>query len=243
MAILLDGHLFSIMKVTIIIPALNEEQSIALVLNELKFDFIHKVIVVNNGSTDNTALVAKESGAVVIDEPQRGYGKACMTGIEEALKDRPDYIAFLDADYSDNPKNLVDLFKKALDGFDLVVGSRVIRKDASKALLPQARFGNWLATNLMFLFFGGTKFTDLGPFRIIRTSTLKKLQMQDQDFGWTVEMQAKALIHKINSAEIAVDYKDRIGKSKISGTVKGSVLAGNKILQTIFKLYLKKLMN
>lgn len=238
---MLDGQ-SSNMKVSIIIPALNEEQSIGLVLKELDFDFIKQIIVVDNGSTDNTANIAKDCGATVIAEPKKGYGKACLTGIELALENKPEFIAFIDADYSDNPKNLIELYNKAIEGFDLVVGSRVIKKEASKALLPQARFGNWLATNLMSILFGGTKFSDLGPLRIIKTEALKKIQMQDEDFGWTVEMQAKALIHKINCAEIAVDYKDRIGQSKISGTLKGSVLAGHKILKTIFKLYFKKLM-
>lgn len=231
------------MKVTIIIPALNEEESIPFVLKGLNQSFIHKVIVVDNGSTDNTSIIAKQFGATVIYEPQKGYGKACLRGIEEAIKDKVDFIAFVDADFSDNPDNLNQLYEKVLKGYDLVIGSRVLKQDAARALLPQARFGNWLATNLMKLFFGGIQFSDLGPFRIIKTESLIQLNMIDENFGWTVEMQSKALLHKFKCAEIAVDYKPRIGTSKISGTIKGSILAGNKILQTIFLLYLKKLMN
>ena len=228
------------MDVVVVIPALNEECSIGKVLAELKAEFIKAIVVADNGSTDNTAQVASSYGAHVVFEPQRGYGKACLTGLETAYEYQSEYIAFIDADYSDNPKNIYDLYSKLQEGYDFVVGSRMISKVSRKALLPQAKFGNWLATNLMYHFFGGTRYTDLGPFRVIKTSALKSLLMQDQNFGWTIEMQVKATLKKINSVEIPVDYKPRIGKSKISGTLKGSFLAGYIILKTIFVLYIKK---
>lgn len=225
----------------VVIPAFNEELSIAQVLHDIPKENVRQIIVVNNNSTDNTAKIAQENGALVLLETQQGYGKACLTGIAKAMESNPESIAFLDADYSDNPKELTDLLDELSRGKDLVIGSRTLGKAEPGALLPQAIFGNWLSTRLMRLCFGGYPFTDLGPFRVIKTEALTRLQMKDEDFGWTVEMQAKALIHNLKCSEISVSYKKRIGVSKITGTIKGTFLAGYKILGTIGYLYFKNL--
>ncbi|MCO4793764.1 MAG: glycosyltransferase family 2 protein [Bacteriovoracaceae bacterium] len=230
-------------KCVVVIPAYNEENSIEFVLKNIPKDIVSDVIVVNNNSTDNTPHIAKTNGAIVIDEIRRGYGQACLTGIERAFELSPDIIAFLDADFSDNPEDLRALINELNKGCDLVIGSRVLGGAENGALLPQAIFGNWLATRLMRWFFGGYPFTDLGPFRVIRADALKHLKMNDRDFGWTVEMQAKALISKMSCSEISVHYKKRIGISKITGTLKGTFLAGYKILGTIGYLYLKNIFN
>jgi glycosyltransferase involved in cell wall biosynthesis len=232
----------NIKNCVLIIPVYNEEKSIGKVLQEIPREELIEIIVVNNNSTDNTVTVAKSHGAVVVNEMKMGYGQACLTGIEHALKLNPSVIAFIDGDYSDNPSELKSLLEKIREGHELVIGSRVLGKAEKGALLPQAIFGNWLATRLMTLVFSGFKFTDLGPFRAITTSALRKLAMSDTDFGWTVEMQSKALIYDLSCAEISVSYKKRIGVSKITGTVKGTILAGYKILSTIFYLYLKSLL-
>ena len=223
----------------LIIPAYNEEASISFVLDELPRERLLEVIVVNNKSTDKTAEVATKHGAKVILEETMGYGQACLTGIELAHSYRPKIIAFIDGDYSDFPCELTKILDEVDSGFDLVIGSRTRGKAEPGALLPQAVFGNWLATSLMGLFFKGPSFTDLGPFRAIKTEALKKIQMKDRDFGWTVEMQVKALIHGLNCTEISVGYKKRIGVSKITGTLKGTVKAGYKILGLIFYLRLR----
>ncbi len=223
----------------IIIPAFNEEASIVFVLKNLPRERLLEVIVVNNQSTDQTKKKALAYGALVIDEPQQGYGKACLKGIEKAYQYKPVNIAFIDADFSDNPSELELLLEELDKGYDLVIGSRTRGKAQPGSLLPQAIFGNWLATSLMRLFFGGHAFTDLGPFRIIKTKSLKTLKMVDKDFGWTVEMQAKALIQGLKCSEISVSYKQRIGVSKITGTLEGTLKAGYKILMTLFILWLK----
>lgn len=222
----------------VVIPAFNEEASISYVLDELPKERILEVIVVNNNSSDNTADIAAKHGAKVIFEERMGYGQACLTGIELAYSYNPKIIAFIDADFSDFPHELPLLLEQVDDGADLVIGSRTRGKAEDGALLPQAIFGNWLATTLMKIFFSGYKFTDLGPFRAIKTDKLKQIQMKDTNFGWTVEMQVKALIHKLKCSEISVGYKKRIGVSKITGTLKGTVKAGYKILGTIFWLWL-----
>jgi len=219
----------------IIIPALNEDQSIGLVLRDIPRDRIQKIIVVDNASTDNTAKIARENGALVVKEGQKGYGMACLKGIETAKKYNPQNIIFIDADYSDNPKEIPLFFKELDKGADLVIGSRTLGKAEKGALLPQAIFGNWLATNLLYLFYRGIKFSDLGPFRAIKWDKLLLLNMEDQDFGWTIEMQLKALLHHLDCREISVSYKKRIGVSKITGTLKGTFSAGSKILYIIFK--------
>jgi len=221
----------------IIIPAYNEEASIALVLKDIPRDRIIEIILVDNASTDNTASIAQKNGAMVISCSQRGYGIACLSGIKKAYALNPANIVFLDADYSDHPQELPLLLDKIDCGYDLVIGSRTLGKSQKGALLPQAIFGNWLATNLMSLLLQGLKFSDLGPFRAIKTQALKQLKMQDQDFGWTIEMQAKALLQKLRCCEVSVSYRKRIGVSKITGTLKGTIAAGYKILKTLFTLW------
>lgn len=223
----------------VVIPAFNEEESIGLVLDGLPKERLLDIIVVNNNSTDKTAEMAIHHGAKVIFEERMGYGQACLTGIAQAMTYDPSIIAFIDADFSDFPEELPLLLSEIDSGADMVIGSRTRGKAEPGALLPQAIFGNWLATFLMSLFFTGLKFTDLGPFRAIRTNKLTELQMADTNFGWTVEMQVKALIHKLNCSEVSVGYKKRIGVSKITGTIKGTFKAGYKILGTIFWLKLR----
>jgi len=222
----------------IIIPAFNEDQSIGLVLKDIPRERVQEIIVVDNASTDTTANIARVYGALVVKENQKGYGAACLKGIETAKKYNPSNIIFIDADYSDNPKEMPLLLEKLDEGADLVIGSRTLGKAEKGSLLPQAIFGNWLATNLLYLFYRGKKFSDLGPFRAIKWEKLLLINMEDQDFGWTVEMQLKALIHNLECREVSVSYKKRIGVSKITGTIKGTFLAGTKILFIIFKFLL-----
>lgn len=213
-----------------VIPALNEAASIGQVLDEIP-GWVDMVLVADNGSTDGTAAVAAEHGARVIDAPRRGYGAACLAGI--AALDAPDIVVFLDADHSDHPEEMAALVDPIIDGgADLVIGSRVLGKHEPGALTPQARFGNWLATRLLRLFWG-VSYTDLGPFRAIRYRTLLELGMADPDYGWTVEMQVKAALHGVPSREAPVSYRKRVGVSKISGTVRGVIGASYKILGTI----------
>jgi glycosyltransferase involved in cell wall biosynthesis len=221
------------LKVSVIIPAFNEESSIGLVLNDLPRDSLHEIIVVDNGSTDNTANVAREAGARVVDEKRKGYGAACLRGIAEL--NQPDIVVFLDGDYSDYPEEIIDLIQPILNGEkDFVVGSRMILPESRLALLPQARYGNRLAVFLMWIFFKH-RYTDLGPFRAICHESLIKIGMQDQNFGWTVEMQIKAVKNRLRICEIPVRYRERVGVSKITGTVSGTLKAGTKIIYTIFK--------
>ena len=220
-------------KISVIIPAFNEEQSLPLVLNDLPKERLHQIIVVNNRSTDRTAEAASENGATVISERRRGYGRACLAGM--AALDNPDIVVFLDGDYSDYPEEIDALTAPILAGkADFVLGSRMILPQSRKALLPQARYGNQLAVFLIRLFFGH-QFTDLGPFRAIRQESLRNIGMRDKDFGWTVEMQIKAVQHGLSILEIPVRYRTRIGVSKITGTVSGTLKAGTKIIYTIFK--------
>jgi glycosyltransferase involved in cell wall biosynthesis len=220
-------------KVSVIIPAFNEESSIGLVLNDLPADTLHEIIVVDNASTDNTANVARKSGARVVEEKQKGYGSACLRGIAEL--NQPDIVVFLDGDYSDYPEEITELIQPILRGEqDFVLGSRMILPESSSALLPQARYGNRLAVFLMRIFFHH-RYTDLGPFRAIRYESLKQIGMQDENFGWTVEMQIKAVKKRLRILEIPVRYRERVGVSKITGTVSGTLKAGTKIIYTIFK--------
>ena len=223
-------------RISIIIPAFNEESSIGLVLDALPQDKIHEIIVVNNNSTDDTARVATEHGARVVEEPQKGYGSACLKGISEL--NAPDIVVFLDGDFSDFPEEIVELVSPIEKGdADFVLGSRMILTESRRALLPQARYGNRLAVFLIKLFFNYS-FTDLGPFRAIRYSSLMAIGMQDIDFGWTVEMQIKAVKNGLRIQELPVKYRERIGVSKITGTVSGTFKAGTKIIYTIFKYLL-----
>ena len=223
-------------RISIIIPAYNEESSIGLVLDALPQEKLHEIIVVDNGSTDATARVAQEHGARVVKEPRKGYGSACLKGIDEL--DAPDIVVFIDGDFSDFPEEIVFLIRPIETGEkDFVLGSRMILPKSQSALLPQARYGNRLAVFLIKLFFKH-EFTDLGPFRAIRYSSLMSIGMKDMDFGWTVEMQIKAVRNGLRIREVPVNYRKRVGISKISGTVLGTFRAGTKIIYTIFKYLL-----
>ena len=223
-------------RISIIIPAYNEESSIGLVLDALPQEKIHEIIVVDNGSTDATARVAQEHGARVVKEPRKGYGSACLKGIDEL--DAPDIVVFIDGDFSDFPEEIVLLIRPIETGEkDFVLGSRMILPKSQLALLPQARYGNRLAVFLIKLFFKH-EFTDLGPFRAIRYSSLMSIGMKDMDFGWTVEMQIKAVRNGLRIREVPVNYRKRVGISKITGTILGTFRAGTKIIYTIFKYLL-----
>lgn len=196
------------------------------------------IIVANNNSTDSTGAVAAAAGATVVDQPLSGYGNACLKGMEWVAKQStlPDIIVYLDGDYSDYPEQIVDLVQPIESGnYDLVIGSRAMGTMEKGAMMPQQIFGNWLATNLIKIIYG-YEFTDLGPFRAVRYDRLMDIDMQDKTFGWTVEMQVKAAKMKLKCLEVPVKYRVRIGVSKVSGTIKGTILAGHKILWTIFKL-------
>ncbi|MCB0552391.1 MAG: glycosyltransferase family 2 protein [Phaeodactylibacter sp.] len=226
--------------IDVLIPAFNEEKSVGLVLMDMPWKAVREVVVCNNASTDNTARVAQAAGATVVHQERKGYGSACLKGIEYLLQkpasEKPDIVVFLDADYSDYPEELPDLVKPLIEeNYDLVIGSRTIGRRERGAMMPQQLFGNWLATNLIRLFYN-YHFTDLGPFRAIKFDKLLALNMQDKDFGWTVEMQVKAAKNKYRCIEVPVRYRIRVGRSKVSGTARGTILAGYKILWTIFKL-------
>ncbi len=223
--------------IDVIIPAFNEEESVGLVVNDIPKDFVRDIIVVNNNSTDNTVESASKAGAIVIDEPRMGYGSACLKGMEKVKENTtpPDIVVFIDADYSDYPEEIVKLAKPIInDNVDMVIGSRAIGEKESGSMMPQQIFGNWLATTLIKLLYN-KKFTDLGPFRAIKWSKLLEIQMCDTNFGWTVEMQVKAAKNNLTFAEVPVSYRKRIGVSKITGTINGTVMAGYKIITTIFK--------
>ena len=231
--------------IKVIIPAYNEQDSIVHVINDIP-SLVSEVIVISNNSTDNTEINAKNAGATVLTEDRKGYGYACLKGMEyiasSSIKNpnnKPDIIVFLDGDYSDYPEQLTELIAPIInDDIDFVIGARVQRLREKGSMTPQQVFGNWLATFLMKLFFGAT-FTDLGPFRAIKYNKLLALNMEDKTYGWTVEMQLKALKQKLSYTEIPIEYRNRIGVSKVSGTVKGSILAGIKILGWIFKYSFK----
>jgi glycosyltransferase involved in cell wall biosynthesis len=220
-------------KITTIIPALNEAQSIGLVLADLP-SFIDCVIVCDNGSSDRTVEIAKSAGAVVVHEAQKGYGAACLRAIE-AVDDDTDILLFIDGDYSDYPAEAEQILQPIVDNrFDMVVGSRMLTRSEHHALPPAAAFGNWLTSNLIRLFWG-VRFTDIGPFRAIRFGAYQSLGMADRNFGWTTEMQVKAVKLGLKCCEVPVSYRPRIGKSKISGTISGSVRAGIKFLWIILR--------
>ncbi|MBK9735612.1 MAG: glycosyltransferase family 2 protein [Saprospiraceae bacterium] len=224
--------------IDIIIPVFNEEDSIQKVISEIPKDLVRNIIVCNNGSSDNTGQVAEKNGAIVVFEPIKGYGNACLKGMDYVshLDKKPDIIVFLDGDYSDYPEDMTELVDKIiLDNNDMVIGSRALGTLEAGAMMPQQIFGNWLATLLIKCIYN-YNFTDLGPFRAIKYIKLMEMQMSDKTFGWTVEMQVKAAKMHMQTAEITVRYRKRIGKSKVSGTIKGTILAGHKILWTIFKL-------
>ncbi len=227
-------------KISVIIPAYNEANSIGKVIKEIPSS-VSEIIVVNNNSSDNTVINAKKAGATVLTETRKGYGYACLKGIDYIAKKsiKPDIIVFIDGDYSDYPEELTKIVKPIIeDNLDFVVGARIKKFREKGSMTPQQVYGNKLATMLMKVLFNA-KFTDLGPFRAIKYNKLISLKMEDKTYGWTVEMQLKALKNKLVYTEIPVHYKKRIGISKVSGTVKGTIFASIKILGWIFKYSFK----
>lgn len=223
-------------RIDVVIPALNEETSLPLVLAALPRPPVRRVVVADNGSQDGTARVAREGGAVVVPAERRGYGSACLAGLDWLRRnDPPDVVVFVDADFSDHPDELPRLIAPILkDEADLVIGSRVLGNRERGALLPQARAGNLVACLLIRLLYRH-RFTDLGPFRAIRWDALERLAMADPNFGWTAEMQVKALRHHLRATEVPVSYRKRVGVSKITGTLSGTLRAGYKILWTVLR--------
>jgi len=223
-------------EVAIIIPVLNEEEAIVKVLEDLPEHRCQLVLVVDNGSLDKSMKVARKAGAKVLFEPQKGYGRACLKGLKWLKENdiKPQIVVFMDGDYSDFPAEIELLLEPLLSrNFDFVLGSRTIKKKSRQALTPQARFGNLLATRLIDLVWGFS-YSDLGPFRALDYRLLKSLKMDDKTYGWTVQMQIRALQAQARILEIPVSYRYRMGQSKISGTIKGTILAGYKILSTIW---------
>ena len=228
-------------RVSVIIPAHNEVRAIGLVLTEIPPGLAQEVVVVDNNSTDDTGAVARAHGATVVREPRPGYGHACLAGMAHVFgrpaSEWPDIVVFLDGDHSDYPTQMPELLAPLLAGAaDMVIGSRALGERERGALLPQQRFGNWLATRLLRLRYGG-RFTDLGPFRAIFAPALLGLGMEDKTYGWTVEMQIKAARQGLRTVEVPVRYRRRIGTSKVSGTVRGTLGAGYKILWTIYRYW------
>lgn len=227
------------LRVMVVIPAFNEARSIGLVVGDLPKDRVEEVVVVNNASTDETEANARAAGATVLREERKGYGWACLRGIAYAREVWPDVLVFLDGDYSDHPEEIVRLLEPIERGeADFVIGSRMLGEREPGAMLPQALFGNRLACGLMRLIWGA-RYTDLGPFRAIQFSALLALGMQDTTYGWTVEMQIKAVRAGLRYTEVPVSYRRRVGVSKITGTLTGTVKASYKILWMIGKYALK----
>jgi glycosyltransferase involved in cell wall biosynthesis len=228
--------MFNAHTVAVIIPAFNEADAIGKVIGDIP-GFVDTIIVADNNSTDDTAAIAASLGAVVVHEPEAGYGAACLKGISAAADHQ--ILVFMDGDYADRGEDMHRLIEPiASNQQDLVIGSRTLGEAERGALTPQQRWGNWLACRLIWLFWG-KRYTDLGPYRAISAQALAVIDMQDRAFGWTVEMQLKAILFKLRSAEVPVSYHKRIGVSKISGTIRGTLLAGHAILGTIFKTALR----
>jgi len=223
--------------IRVIIPAFNEQNAVGLVIDEIPKDLISEIIIVDNGSTDDTFEQAKSRGATTLKEPKRGYGNACLKGMTHiaSSKTQPDVVVFLDGDHSDYPEQMQALIQPILDDkADMVIGSRALGQKEKGSMTIQQVFGNWLATRLIKLLYG-VKYTDLGPFRAIKYASLLTIDMEDRTYGWTVEMQLKAARLNLRTVDVPVDYRQRIGVSKVSGTVKGTIGAGYKIIYTIFK--------
>ena len=223
----------------IIIPAFNEQNSVGKVVNEIPKSLVKskRILVIDNNSSDKTRNVAEKEGATVLEEKRQGYGYACLKGLEyiKSKKRKPDFVVFIDADYSDYPEELPKVIGPILAGkADLVIGSRALGVKQKGSMTPQQILGNWLATKLIKIFYG-VKYTDLGPFRAIKYDALLQMNMSDKTYGWTVEMQLKAAKMKMKITEVPVNYRKRIGVSKVSGTVKGTLMAGYKIISWIFK--------
>lgn len=224
-------------KIVVIIPAFNEENSVRNVIRDIPKNIVSEIIVVNNNSNDDTRKNAIAEGAIVLDETRQGYGFACLKGMEylKSRSEQPDIVVFLDADYSDYPEEMKELLMPIIENdYDFVIGSRALGNRENGSMTPQQIFGNRLATTLLQLLYG-IKYSDLGPFRAIKYAQLIALNMQDTTYGWTVEMQLKAAKQNLKICEIPVRYRKRIGFSKISGKVKGTLMAGYKIIVTIFK--------
>ena len=220
------------MKVSVVIPVFNERDSLPLVVRDIPRHLVSEIVVVDNGSTDDTALVASGLPVRIVRESRRGYGSACLAGVAALEASPPDVVVFLDGDYSDHPEEMTLLLDAVERGADPVIGSRALGTRERGALLPQARFGNRLACSLIRILYGH-RYTDLGPFRAIRWEAYRRLAMADTTFGWTCEMQVKAVRERLRIAEVPVSYRRRVGVSKITGTVSGTLKAGWKILWTI----------
>ncbi|HDH05160.1 MAG TPA: glycosyltransferase family 2 protein [Nitrospirae bacterium] len=221
-------------KIAVIIPALNEEKTLSAVLDDIPGDLVDEVVVVDNGSSDKTPEIAKERGATLLFESRRGYGYPCLRGIEYLKKRNPDIVVFLDGNYSDYPDEISRLVEPVVrDDYDLVCGSRIMGKIEEGALRIPVLFGNFLATALIRLFYG-FKYTDVGPFRAIKFDKLLKLDMND-NLGWTIEMQVKAVKSRFKITEVPVSYRAGTGRSKFTGNIKGIAVVGYRILRAIFK--------
>lgn len=219
-------------RTAVVIPVFNERDSLPLVVRAIPEGLVDEIVVVDNGSTDGTDSIAKGLPVRLVREPRRGYGSACLAGVAALAPHPPDVLVFLDGDFSDHPDEMPRLLEAIAAGADLVIGSRALGHRERGALLPQARFGNALACRLIESLYGH-RYTDLGPFRAIRWDAYRRLGMRDTSFGWTCEMQVKAVRARLPIAEVPVSYRKRIGVSKITGTVGGTLRAGAKILWTI----------
>lgn len=221
-------------RIAVIIPALNEEKTLPLVLNDIPRDVVDKVVVIDNGSIDKTPSIAKELGATLLFESRKGYGYPCLRGIQYLKSGETDIVVFMDGNYSDYPSEIIKLVDPVVkNDYDMVIGSRILGKVEEGALRIPVRFGNLLATTLIRLIYG-FKYTDVGPFRAIKFNKLLELDMND-NLGWTVEMQVKAVQKGYKITEVPVHYRKGTGKSKITGNVKGIIVVGYRILHAIFK--------